>query len=193
MFFSRQSPSWLHLLPLALLGSFIYMGLHLLNIWVFGVWEVTQNISWIYLPSFIRLANLLILGPLWGTFATGLGGAELILLSNQTLNGLAWLNVLASCSSAITAYGFYVWVCRRSVALSNLNDLLLLSTIYTLINPSLHFLLWQFMNADSPQPLHDFVAMAVGDLLGVIVGALLFVWTVRSTGLAQWVARKLRQ
>jgi hypothetical protein len=193
MFFPRQSSALLQKLPLVLLGSLIYMTLHLVNIWVFGVWEVTQNISWIYLPSFIRLANLLILGPLWGTVATGLGGAELILLSDQTLNGLAWLNDLASCSSAVAAYGLFVGVFRRPVALTQFKDLLLLSIIYTLINPSLHFVLWQFLYASSPKPLHDFVAMAVGDLLGVIVGALLFVWTVRSTGLAQWVARKLRQ
>jgi hypothetical protein len=193
MFFSRQSSALLQKLPLVLLGSLIYMALHLVNIWVFGVWEVTQNISWIYLPSFIRLANLLILGPLWGTVATGLGGAELILLSDQTLNGLAWLNDLASCSSAVAAYGLFVWVFRRPVELTQLKDLLLLSIIYTLINPSLHFVLWQFLYVGSPKPLHDFVAMAVGDLLGVIVGALLFVWAVRSTGLAQWVARKLHQ
>jgi hypothetical protein len=77
------------------------------------------------------------------------------------------------------------------VALTRLKDLLLLSFVYTLINPCLHFLLWQFLYDGSPNPVHDFVAMAVGDLLGVIVGALLFVWIARSTGLAQWVARRL--
>jgi hypothetical protein len=191
MFFSRPSSPLIEKLMLVLLGSLTYMSLHLVNIWVFGVWEVTQNISWIYLPSFIRLANLLILGPLWGTVATGLGGAELIFLNDQVYDGLAWLNDLASCSSAVAAYGLFVWLLRRPVALTQLKDLLLLSVIYTLINPSLHFLLWQFLYDGSPKPVHDFVAMAVGDLLGVIVGALLFVWIARSTGLAQWVARRL--
>ncbi len=191
MFFSRPSSPLIEKLMLVLLGSLTYMSLHLVNIWVFGVWEVTQNISWIYLPSFIRLANLLILGPLWGTVATGLGGAELIFLNDQFYDGLAWLNDLASCSSAVAAYGLFVWLFRRPVALTQLKDLLLLSVIYTLINPSLHFLLWQFLFDGSPKPVHDFVAMAVGDLLGVIVGALLFVWIARSTGLAQWVARRL--
>jgi hypothetical protein len=191
MFFSRPSSPLIEKLMLVLLGSLTYMSLHLVNIWVFGVWEVTQNISWIYLPSFIRLANLLILGPLWGTVATGLGGAELIFLNDQVHDGLAWLNDLASCSSAVAAYGLFVWLFRRPVALTQLKDLLLLSVIYTLINPSLHFLLWQFLYDGSPKPVHDFVAMAVGDLLGVIVGALLFVWIARSTGLAQWVARRL--
>ncbi len=178
---------------LVLLGSLVYTSLHMANIWLFGVWEVTQNISWIYLPSFIRLANLLILGPLWGTLATGLGGAELIFLSDQALNGLAWLNVLASCSSAVAAYGLFQWLFHRPVALSQLKDLLLLAGIYTLINPGLHFLLWQLLYANTPKPLHDFVAMAVGDLVGVIVGGLFFVWVARRSGLARLVARQLHR
>ena len=176
---------------LMLLGSLVYASAHLANLWLFDFWEVTPNISWVYLPSFLRLANLLILGPLWGTFATALGGAELILLSNQFFNGLAWLNVLASCSSAVAAYGVLRLMIHRPIALTHLKELLLLAVLYTLINPSLHFILWQAIQAYTETSLHDFVAMAVGDLAGAVLGSVLFVWVVRHTGVAQWVAGRV--
>ena len=176
---------------LMLLGSLVYTSAHLANLWLFDFWEVTPNISWVYLPSFLRLANLLILGPLWGTFATALGGAELIFLSDQCFDGLAWLNVLASCSSAVAAYGVLRLMIHRPVALTHLKELLLLAGLYTLINPSLHFILWQAIHAYTETSLHDFVAMAVGDLAGAVLGSVLFVWVVRHTGVAQWVAGRV--
>ena len=174
-----------------LIGSLVYMSTHLANLWVFEFWEVTPNISWVYLPSFLRLANLLILGPIWGTFATALGGAELIFLSEQGFNGLAWLNVLASCSSAVAAYGLLRLITHRPVELTQLKELLLLAGVYTLINPSLHFILWHLVQAYTDTSLKDFVAMAVGDLAGAVLGSMLFVWVVRHTGVAQWVARRI--
>ncbi|MEY3652230.1 MAG: hypothetical protein RL739_400 [Pseudomonadota bacterium] len=176
---------------LMLLGSLVYTSAHLANLWLFDFWEVTPNISWVYLPSFLRLANLLILGPLWGTFATALGGAELIFLSDQGFDGLAWLNVLASCSSAVAAYGVLRLMIHRPVALTHLKELLLLAGLYTLINPSLHFILWQAIQAYTETSLRDFVAMAVGDLAGAVLGSVLFVWVVRHTGVAQWVAGRV--
>jgi hypothetical protein len=176
---------------LMLVGSVVYMSAHLANLWVFDFWEVTPNISWVYLPSFLRLANLLILGPLWGTCATALGGAELIFLSNQGFNGLAWMNVLASCSSAVAAYGLLQLITRRPVALNQLKELLMLAGVYTLINPGLHFILWHVIQAYTEASLQDFVAMAVGDLAGAVLGSMLFVWVVRHTGVAQWVAGRV--
>ncbi len=176
---------------LMLLGSLVYTSAHLANLWLFDFWEVTPNISWVYLPSFLRLANLLILGPLWGTFATALGGAELIFLSDQGFDGLAWLNVLASCSSAVAAYGVLRLMIHRPVALTHLKELLLLAGLYTLINPSLHFILWHGFQAYTETSLRDFLAMAVGDLAGAVLGSVLFVWVVRHTGVAQWVAGRV--
>jgi len=176
---------------LMLLGSLLYMSAHLANLWVFEFWEVTPNISWVYLPSFLRLANLLILGPLWGTCATALGGAELIFLSNQGFNGLAWINVLASCSSAVAAYGLLLVMKQRPIVLTQFKELLMLAGVYTLINPSLHFILWHLIQAYSDTSMQDFVAMAVGDLAGAVLGSMLFVWVVRHTGVAQWVAGRV--
>jgi hypothetical protein len=176
---------------LMLVSSLIYMSAHLANLWVFEFWEVTPNISWVYLPSFLRLANLLILGPMWGTCATALGGAELIFLSNQGFNGLAWMNVLASCSSAVAAYGLLHVMTQRPVALTQLKELLMLAGVYTLINPSLHFILWHLIQAYTETSLQDFVAMAVGDLAGAALGSMLFVWVVRHTGVARWVAGRV--
>jgi hypothetical protein len=193
MLFSRSDSISVEKAVLMLVGSLVYMSAHLANLWVFEFWEVTPNISWVYLPSFLRLANLLILGPLWGTCATALGGAELIFLSGQGFNGLAWLNVLASCSSAVAAYGLLHVVTQRPVALTQLKELLMLAGVYTLINPSLHFILWHAVQAYTDTSLQDFVAMAVGDLAGAVLGSMLFVWLVRHTGVAQWVAGRVSQ
>jgi hypothetical protein len=191
MLFSRSYSISVEKAVLMLVGSLVYMSAHLANLWVFEFWEVTPNISWVYLPSFLRLANLLILGPFWGTCATALGGAELIFLSGQGLSGLAWLNVLASCSSAVAAYGLLHAVTQRPVALTQLRELLMLAGVYTLINPSLHFILWHAFQAYTDTSLQDFVAMAVGDLAGAVLGSMLFVWVVRHTGVAQWVAGRV--
>jgi hypothetical protein len=104
---------------------------------------------------------------------------------------LAWLNVLASCSSAVAAYGLLHAVTQRPVALTQLRDLLILAGVYTLINPSLHFILWHAFQAYTDTSLQDFVAMAVGDLAGAVLGSMLFVWVVRHTGVAQWVAGRV--
>ena len=173
-----------------LLCSLVYMSTHLANLWAFEFWEVTPNISWIYLPSFLRLANLLILGPIWGTLATASGGAELILLAGQNSNVLAWLNVMASCSSAAIAYGLLQVMNHRFVTFTQLKELLWLAFVFALINPSLHFILWHLIQAHTDSTMQDFVAMAVGDLAGAVLGSMFFVWVVRHTGVAQWVTRR---
>ncbi len=110
---------------------------------------------------------------------------------NQVFNGLAWLNVLASCSSAVAAYGLLILIIRRPVALNQLKELLLLAGVYTLINPSLHFIFWHVVQAYTEASMQDFVAMAVGDLAGAVLGSMFFVWVVRHTGVAQWVAGRV--
>jgi hypothetical protein len=80
---------------------------------------------------------------------------------------------------------------HRPVALTQLRELLLLAGVYTLINPSLHFILWHQIQAYTETSLQDFVAMAVGDLAGAVLGSMLFVWVVRYTGVAQWVAGRV--
>lgn len=56
---------------------------HSANGWLFSFIELTPNVSWIYLPAFLRLLNVLVLGKLKGTLATLLGGMVLLGVDKQ--------------------------------------------------------------------------------------------------------------
>ena len=83
------------LLILAL--AVLFPATHILSGWLFEFATLNENISLIYMPAFLRLFNLLILGPLFGTLATILGGLLLTTQFNEPL-GIELLNV--ACSSA---------------------------------------------------------------------------------------------
>lgn len=59
---------------LIILFAIIFPVVHIVNGWVFKFAEVSPHIGLIYLPAFMRLANVLILGRANGTVATLLGG-----------------------------------------------------------------------------------------------------------------------
>jgi len=58
----------LFLLILALAA--LYPAVHILNGWLFDFATINHHISLIYLPAFLRLFNLLVLGPIYGTLTT---------------------------------------------------------------------------------------------------------------------------
>jgi len=43
---------------------------HILSGWLFDFATINDNISLIYMPAFLRLFNLLVMGPLYGTLST---------------------------------------------------------------------------------------------------------------------------
>ena len=61
---------------------------HIANGWLFKFAEITPHISLIYLPAFLRLANVLVLGPRNGTLATLLGG---VLLGHWGVAAFPWV------------------------------------------------------------------------------------------------------
>ena len=83
------------LLILAL--AVLFPATHILNGWLFDFATLNDHISLIYLPAFLRLFNSLILGPLFGTLSTILGGLLLMTQFNEPLS-IAFLNI--ACSSA---------------------------------------------------------------------------------------------
>jgi hypothetical protein len=58
---------------LILIGSFsaLYLVVHLANSWVFQSIEITSHVSMVYLPAFLRLFNVLVLGAVKGSFTVG--------------------------------------------------------------------------------------------------------------------------
>ena len=59
------------LLILAL--AVLFPATHILSGWLFDFAAINDHISLIYLPAFLRLFNLLILGPVFGTLINHLG------------------------------------------------------------------------------------------------------------------------
>jgi hypothetical protein len=50
--------------------SALYLAIHVLNSWLFQSIEITSHVSMVYLPAFLRLFNVLVLGAVKGSFAT---------------------------------------------------------------------------------------------------------------------------
>ena len=159
-------------LVLILALAVLYPAVHVLNVWLFDFANINSHVSLIYLPAFLRLFNLLVMGPRYGTLATMLGGV--ILMSDFSE---AWSHALTNvaCSSlgpllALIGFRFYF---KRRVQLSSLRDLTLLTLVYCVCNSVIHHLTWQFL-----EPNHDFseltaAAMFLGDLNGALIGAYL--------------------
>ena len=81
------------LLILAL--AVLFPATHILSGWLFDFATLNDHISLIYLPAFLRLFNLLILGPLFGTLSTVLGCLLLLQQFNEPIElellNVAWL------------------------------------------------------------------------------------------------------
>lgn len=160
-------------LALILALAVLYPATHILNGWLFEFATINQNISLIYLPAFLRLINLLVLGPLYGTLTTVLGGLFLMGHFAQPLN-LAMLNI--ACSSAgpfLALMGFRIYFQRR-VQLSNLRDLAVLTLVYCICNSLLHHAAWLVAKPGQAFNAQEAAWMFIGDLNGALLGAYLF-------------------
>jgi len=120
----------------------------------------------------LRLTNLLVLGPVYGTLTTVLGGLLLIGNFEETL-GLAMLNIACSSASPLMALmGFRIYFKRR-VQLSNLRDLATLTLIYCICNSVIHHAVWLVAQPDQVFIAQDAAWMFIGDLNGALIGAYL--------------------
>ena len=154
---------------------------HLFNGWAFQGVEFSSHISLIYLPAFLRLANVLVLGLVWGTLTTAMGG---FLLAAWTHN-VTWveaMNVLASSTSGLISVWLFQIFKERPVRLRVLKDLLQLVLLYAFVNALLNHVAWTLVEQDALITVHQLPVMVLGDFLGAMLGALLF----------NWGARKLR-
>ena len=94
------------MLELLLLPCFalLFVLLHFMTGWLFGFAELSSNISLLYLPAFMRMLSVLVLGKFRGTLATLLGGMLLmVFLGTVSMNGLA--NVFCSAAGLCWPYG----------------------------------------------------------------------------------------
>ena len=158
------------LLILAL--AVLFPATHILSGWLFDFAAINDHISLIYMPAFLRLFNLLILGPLFGTLATILGGLLLTTQFNEPL-GIEFLNVVCSSAGPLMALiGFKIYW-KRQVQLTSLQDLAALTLIYCVSNSVIHHVTWVLIGQSQAFELTEVFWMFLGDLNGALLGAYL--------------------
>ncbi|MFM7026991.1 MAG: hypothetical protein ACKOWC_13215 [Limnohabitans sp.] len=162
---------------LVLLFALVFPLAHILNGWVFGWLAFSSHIGLIYLPAFLRLANVLILDGLNGTLATLLGGMLLIYYTQESTT-VAFLNSLCSAGGPLVALLFFRWHRGRKVELTSLRDLTELTLAYAVSNAMLHHVMWSLLDPTKLQSPVQVLWMITGDILGALLGAYLMKWGV---------------
>ena len=178
---------WLPSLEQVVIGgaaAVLFPLVHIFNDWAFDVFEFSRHINLIYLPAFLRLANVLVLGQAWGTLTTAVGGA-LLAAWNNNVTWVEGMNVLASSTSGLVSVWLFQIIKERPVRLLDLKDLVQLVLLYALANALLNHVAWTLVEQDALITVHQLPMMVVGDFLGAMLGALLFNWVVRKLKLDQ--------
>ncbi len=161
---------------LTLLSAFIYPLVHLANAWAFSALEITPHVGLIYVPAFIRLLNVLVLGKLRGTLATALGGIFLMTAySDHSVVG--FLNVLCSASGPLLAVVVFRFYTGREVSLLSLKDIGIVTLGYCIANAIIHHLAWTLFDPHQLVAPQQVLWMMLGDFNGALIGAYCLKWT----------------
>ena len=179
----------LDMLIITLVMGGLFCAVHLFNGWALRGIEFSEHISLIYLPGFLRLVHVLILGMFWGTAATAVGGLLLMFWSHDgLLVGLANLGV--SASVAMVSVVLMQLLLGRRVALTRLGDLIRLALLYATLNAALHHIVWSWLDPSQlVQPAQLFYMM-LGDINGALLGAMLLRWAAQHTRLKQMLRER---
>jgi len=148
----------------------LYPATHILNGWLFDFATINDNVSLIYLPAFLRLFNLLILGPFAGTLTTFLGG---LLFSTQNNDPMSLQLINITCSSIgplIALIGFRLYW-KRQIELTSLQDLSTLTLLSCLSNSLIHHVTWVLIGKSEVFEVKQAFWMFLGDLNGALLCA----------------------
>lgn len=138
---------------LLILGlGILYPLIHTANSWLFSFAEISPNVGLVYLPAFLRLLNVLLLGKFKGTVAGLLGGLLLLLMDGDALTPLRLANILCSAAGPLLAVLLFEHWRHRQVNLVSLKDLGQVTLIYCLINALIHHFIWAML---APQELRS--------------------------------------
>jgi hypothetical protein len=162
---------------LIIVFSVIYPLAHIANGWIFRFTEISQHINLIYLPAFLRLAHVLILGRLNGSLATLIGGLLLMWYFDEgTL--ASWLNSVCSAGGPLLALYLFGWHAKREVELTSLKDLTVLTLLYAFSNALLHHAMWSVVDRTQLVEPSQVMWMVLGDILGALLGAYIMKWSI---------------
>lgn len=163
-------------LALFLISVFSFPLLHLLGGWLFSFAEITPQIGLIYLPAFIRLFNVLVIGPVKGTLATLAGGMLLIPLSGGQGSFTEILGVVCSAGGPLVAVFVFHLLRGRPAQIGSFSDVAIVALMYCAANALLYHLMWfLFDPSQLSSPLNLFW-MALGDFNGALLGAYALKW-----------------
>ena len=163
---------------LVIVCAALFSATHLGNAWLFQYLSLSEHISWIYLPAFLRVMYVLVLGPWWGFAAIFVGSMVLAISLSEHLNQ-ALLNAACSALSPVLAVWLFRILKERSLVLSRLTDLIELSLLYALLNAVIHHLNWALQQPDQLLSAMQLPIMVAGDLMGAVLGAFLFTQIIR--------------
>jgi len=163
---------------LVIVCAALFSATHLGNAWLFQYLSLSEHISWIYLPAFLRVMYVLVLGPGWGLAAIFLGSMALAISLSEHLNQ-ALLNAACSGLSPVLAVGLFRLLKERTLVLSRLRDLIELSLLCAVLNAVIHHLNWAVQQPDQLLSAMQLPIMVAGDLIGAVLGAFLFTQIVR--------------
>lgn len=166
--------------------GFFYTIFHMANGWLFAFSELSPNVALIYLPAFLRMLNVLVLGKLDGTLSTMLGGLVLLMLDPQK-NPLHIdvIHMLCSASGPLLALLVFKHLRGRQVDLLSLADLGLVTLFYCLFNSVLHHFAWALMSPERLGTPLQMLWMMLGDLMGALAGAYVLKWSAKRLGIGQ--------
>ena len=187
----RNQPFPAALLALAVAAGVFFCGVHLLNGWMFSSLEFSSHIILLYLPNFLRLAYVLVLGMVWGTLGTAIGCALLIAWSPDSTLRVSLANATVSTAGAALAVFLMRIMQDRPLALGRMTDLLSLALFYAMLNAVLHHVMWSVL--DPAQLVHpkQLAFMMLGDLNGAVAGSLLLRWLANHTQLVTFVRQRM--
>lgn len=177
---------------LAVLAGVLFCVVHLLNGWLLSAFEISNHISFLYLPSFLRLVNVLVLGMLWGTLGTAIGCLLLMPWSQDTVF-LSLVNATASAGCAALAVMLMRFMQKRPLSLARFSDLLSLALLYALLNALIHHALWSMLDPSQLVNPNQLAFMMVGDINGAVIGALVLRWLARHTRLVAFARTRATQ
>jgi hypothetical protein len=164
--------------------AILFLIVHIANGWLFKFAEITPHISLIYLPAFLRLAHVLILGPRNGTLATLLGGVLLMsTFDDNSIVGL--LNLGCSAFGPVVALVVFKTYTRRNFDLTSLKDLGALTLTYAVANAVLHHLVWSVIDKSQLAEPVQVLWMILGDIFGALIGAYAMKFGIRHFRLRQ--------
>jgi hypothetical protein len=157
---------------------------HIANGWLFSFAAVSPDVGLIYLPAFLRLLNVLVLGKFKGTVAGLLGGLILLAVQDRHPLPLELVNMVCSSAGPLVAVLLFEFWRQRRVNLLSLADLGLVTLIYCLANAISHHFAWALMAPHMLGSPTQVLWMVTGDLIGALIGAYLLKWTAERLNIA---------